>query len=146
MRTIRDHVQHPVALDYFHERLSAGWRLRAIEWEQQDDTVSAPQPAVPEFGAEQPPYGLEIAPEAVYLRPNLQETAILLTILEMIVAEKNVSLIADELNLRGYRTRGGGQWNSATVFNLLPRIVDMGPALLRSSDWQSRRPHIQPAQ
>lgn len=67
----------------------------------------------------------------------------LLTILEMIVAEKRVPLIADELNQRGYRTRSGSRWTATQVFDLLPRVIDMGPELLKSAAWQERRSRIQ---
>ena len=42
LRHLRDSVQHPVSLDYFQERLSAGWKLKAIEWEKE---VEAPSEA-----------------------------------------------------------------------------------------------------
>jgi hypothetical protein len=138
LRHLRDSVQHPVSLDYFQERLSAGWKLKAIEWEKE---VEAPSEAAipPEHAA---PYGLEIAPDASRLRHNPHEINVLMTILELIVVEKGVSHIAEELNLRGYKTRHGTPWNSPAVFNLLPRLIELGPDLLKSSDWQTRRSHL----
>jgi hypothetical protein len=138
LRHLRDSVQHPVSLDYFQERLSAGWKLKAIEWEKE---VEAPSEAAspPEHEA---PYGLEIAPDAARLRQNPHEVGVLMTVLELIVVEKGVSYIAEELNVRGFKTRQGTPWTSPAVFNLLPRLIDLGPDLLKSNDWQTRRSHL----
>jgi len=138
LRHLRDSVQHPVSLDYFQERLSAGWKLKAVEWEREVE-VPTETAAPPEQAA---PYGLEIAPDASRLRQNPHELDVLMTILELIVVEKGVSYIAEELNVRGFKTREGTQWTSPAVFNLLPRLIDLGPDLLKSNDWQSRRGHL----
>ena len=138
LRHLRDSVQHPVSLDYFQERLSAGWKLKAIEWEKE---VEAPSEAAapPDQAA---PYDLEIAPDASRLRHNPHEVGILMTILELIVIEKGVSYIADELNVRGFKTRQGTPWTSPAVFNLLPRLIDLGPDLLKSNEWHTRRDNL----
>ena len=70
LRHLRDSVQHPVSLDYFQERLSAGWKLKAIEWEKEVEASSEPAPP-PDHAA---PYGLEIAPDASRLRHNPHRT------------------------------------------------------------------------
>ncbi len=133
----RDPVQGPVTLDYFQDRLSEGWKLAAVEWEKEtSDEESSGQPLA---GTEDPPYGLEIASDARHLQPNQSEIAVLLTVLEMTVLEKRITSIADELNRRGLRTRSGTYWTPAAVFNLLPRLVEIGPSLLRSAEWTARR-------
>ena len=137
MRIIRDKVRDPITLDYFQQRLSEGWKLRAVEWEKDDATSDG----VAENDAQEPPYGLQVA-DAERLQRNLQEVAVLLTVLEMIVTEKRVSMIADELNQRGYRTRLGTRWTPTAVFELLPRVIDMGPELLKSTEWRERRSNI----
>lgn len=91
---------------------------------------------------EEVPYGLEIAAGAERLRQNTGEVSVLLTVLELIVTEKRVAMIADELNLRGYRMRSGSRWTPTAVFELLPRVIDMGPELLKSSEWLQRRSNI----
>ena len=85
---------------------------------------------------------MEIAPDASHLRHNSQEVGVLMTILELIVVEKGVSYIAEELNERGFKTRQGTPWTSPAVFNLLPRLIELGPDLLKSNDWQARRAHL----
>jgi hypothetical protein len=139
MRTIRDRVQEPVTIDYFQRRLSEGWKLKAVEWEQEAELpVGSEQDQMQEV-----PYGLEIAADAERLRQNTEEITVLLAVLERIVTEKRLSLIADELNIRGYRMRSGSRWTPTAVFELLPRVIDMGPELLKSSEWRQRRSHIQ---
>jgi hypothetical protein len=138
MRTIRDRVKDPVTLDYFQKRISEGWKLKTIEWEREEAEVSQGEPA----GTSEVPYGLEIGGEADRLWQNVQEISVLLAVLEMIVTEKRVSLIADELNQRGYRTRQGSRWTPTAVFELLPRVIDMGPELLKSPEWRRRRSQI----
>jgi hypothetical protein len=139
MRSIRDRVQEPVTLEYFQRRLSEGWKLRAVEWERDEEFAGMAE----EDTTEEVPYGLEIGANAERLRHNIEEVSVLLAVLEMIVTEKRVSLIADELNLRGYRTRSGSRWTPIAVFELLPRVIDMGPELLKSSEWRQRRSNIQ---
>jgi hypothetical protein len=138
LRHLRDSVQHPVSLDYFQERLSAGWKLNAIEWEKEVE-VPSEVAAPPDHEA---PYGLEIAPDASRLLQNPHEIDVLMTVLELIVVEKGVSYIAEELNVRGFKTRQGTPWSSPAVFNLLPRLIELGPDLLKSNEWQARRGHL----
>ncbi|MBV8072557.1 MAG: recombinase family protein [Acidobacteriaceae bacterium] len=136
MRTIRDRVQAPITIEYFQRRLSEGWTLRAVEWEREEGEQRA-------AGASTDvPYGFEIGADAERLHQNAQEVSVLLAILEMIVTEKRISLIADELNQRGFRTRQGARWTPTAVFELLPRVIDMGPELLKSTEWRERRSQI----
>lgn len=140
MRTIRDRVQEPVTIEYFQRRLSEGWKLRSVEWEKDEELTATGEQ---EDATQEVPYGLEIGATAERLRHNIEEVSVLLAVLEMIVTEKRVSLIADELNVRGYRTRSGSRWTPTAVFELLPRVIDMGPELLKSSEWRQRRSNIQ---
>ena len=72
------------------------------------------------------------------------EAAVLLHILDQVVREKRVPEIARELNERGYSTRTGMPWRASDVFNLMPRLIDVGPSLLKSDAWRQRRTTIQP--
>jgi hypothetical protein len=138
MRQLRDQIQSPVSLDYFQQRTAAGWTLKAIEWERADDAATVPQ-----AGTSMPsPYGLELVPETARLQQNPEEAEVLLTILELIVVEKGVSHIATELNKRGYATRGGKPWTSTAVFNLLPRLIEAAPDILKSDDWHAHRARL----
>lgn len=134
MRQLRDEIQSPVSLDYFQNRMADGWTLKAIEWEK------AGEEAGPELQEKIPaPYGIAIVPETARLQPKTEEVEVLQTILELIVVEKGVSHIAAELNNRGFATRSGKAWTSTAVFNLLPRLIEAAPDILKREDWQLRR-------
>jgi hypothetical protein len=59
--------------------------------------------------------------------------------LESIVQDHRLSQVAESLNARGFRTRQGKRWAPATVFDLLPRLIEAGPSLLSSAEWAERR-------
>jgi hypothetical protein len=134
MRQLRDEIENPVSLDYFLHRTKAGWKLKAVEWERAEDAVA---PVLQEEIAA--PYGIEVVPDSARLQPKSEEVEVLQTILESIVVEKGVSQIATDLNNRGFTTRGGQAWTSTAVFNLLPRLIDAAPDILKRDDWQARR-------
>jgi len=130
MRQLRDEIQSPVSLDYFQKRTADGWTLKAIEWEKAGADA---EPAIA------PPYGIAIVPETARLQPKTEEVEVLQAILELIVIEKSVSHIAAELNSRGFSTRQGKPWTSTAVFNLLPRLIEAAPEILKNEDWHARR-------
>ncbi|MGI8961386.1 MAG: recombinase family protein [Bryobacteraceae bacterium] len=140
----RDLVGGPLNLDYFMRRAAEGWTLAAIEWVREielPDTTESPSVAS-SLEPEEIPYGLRIGEDGLHLEPNPVETTVLLLILEKIVLEKRLSQIAEDLNSRGFRTRKGTPWSSPAIFDLLPRLIETGPKLLKSADWQQRRSQI----
>lgn len=136
---IREALTGPATLDYFVGRLNQGWKLAAVEWERETASSAANVSGTP---GEEAPYGFKIASDCLHLEPNAGEVQVLLLILEEIVRDRRFSQIADELNLQGMRTRNGGKWTSAAVFNLLPRLIEAGPRLLKSEDWRERRSRV----
>lgn len=88
------------------------------------------------------PYGLRISQDCRYLEENPGEMAVLLAMMEGIVADKRLSAIAQDLNSRGYSTRDGEPWNQVSVFHMLPRLIDMGPTMFAQEEWRERRKHI----
>ncbi len=89
--------------------------------------------------AEEIPYGLRLSEDGLHLEPNPVERTVLLLILDKIVREKRITEIANELNADGLRTRRDSAWSPSAVFDLLPRLIDAGPAILKSPDWQELR-------
>jgi hypothetical protein len=85
------------------------------------------------------PYGLKVAADGVHLEREPGEHEVLMHTLEFIVQDLPLSRVAVELNRLGYRTRSGAQWNAATVFELLPRLIETGPRLFTSEEWIRRR-------
>ena len=127
------------------KRAADGWTVAAIEWVRDvegEDDIAQPQHLESRPEPEKIPYGLSIAADGLHLEPNPVETTVLLLILEKIVIEKRLSHIAADLNERGFRTRKAIQWTPSAVFNLLPRLIEVGPKLLNSAEWRERRSHL----
>ena len=115
--------------------IDKGWKVVAIEWEREIETADD------QLWAEVP-FGLRIAPETQRLEQNPAEREILLQLLELIVQDGTYAHIADEINRRGFRTRQGAKWTPVSVFEMLPRLIEVGPQLFESPEWQKRRQHI----
>ncbi len=123
------------------QRSAAGWKVASIEWVREVTSEKAePLPASDgSTTVTQVPYGLQIARDGQYLEENPLEATVLMLILEQIVKEKRISEIAIELNHAGHRTREGLLWSPTAVFNLLPRLIEAGPSILKSPGWNERR-------
>jgi hypothetical protein len=117
------------------EQTEKGWKLVAIEWEREVETAEDQLPG-------DVPFGLQIAPEAQRLEENPVEREILFQLMELIVQEGSYARIADELNRRGFRTRQGAKWSQVSVFEMLPRLIEVGPRVFQSPEWQERRRHF----
>jgi hypothetical protein len=112
-----------------------GWKLVAIEWEREVEAAEGPLPA-------DVPFGLQIAPETQRLEENPTEREILFQLMELIVEEGSYARIADEINRRGFRTRQGAKWSPVSVFEMLPRLIEVGPHVFQSPEWQKRKQHF----
>lgn len=136
----RDLITGQLTLDYFVQKASEGWKLAAVEWVREvQDSASDSRPVEVSVRPEQIPYGLRIADDGMNLERNPLEMTVLLLILEEIVKEKRVTEIAADLNVNGFKTRSGSAWSASAVFELLPRLIEMGPTLLKSPEWLQRR-------
>lgn len=145
---LRDQVDQPVTLEYFQKRWADGWRVTAIEWQRDLAGQSASEESdlaareTPIQSASEPaevPYGLRISADRSNLEANPDEMAVMMVILQEIVKDQPFSLIAGHLNGQRLKTRGGRDWTSADVFEMMPRLIDAGPQLLKSSEWPARR-------
>lgn len=85
------------------------------------------------------PFGTRVAEDCVHLEREPREHEILMLTLEFIVKDYPLSRVAEELNKLGYRNREGAKWNAATVFELLPRLIETGPKMFTSEEWVRRR-------
>lgn len=135
-KRIWEPVSGPLSPEYLTERITAGWRLVGIEWER--ETTEAPALAREEW-IEEIPYGLRLSPDCARLVGNPSETDIIVNALDMIVEDCPLSLVADHLNQRGYRTRAGTDWTAGALFELLPRMIQVAPRVFASEEWLSRR-------
>jgi hypothetical protein len=132
---MRQAVSGPLEAEKLKEHTEKGWKLVAIEWEREVESVESALPS-------EVPFGLHVAPDTARLETNPAEREILLQLMELIVQEGSYARIADEINRRGYRTRQGTKWSAVSVFEMIPRLIEVGPHVLRSSDWQKRRQHL----
>jgi hypothetical protein len=135
----RDLVPGQLTLDYFIRKAAEGWSIAAVEWVREVDDTAAAKPLEVSVLHDEIPYGLRLASDGMHLEPNPLERTALLLILDKIVQEKRITQIAAELNTEGFRTREGIPWSASAVFDLLPRLIEAGPQLLKSSDWQQLR-------
>jgi hypothetical protein len=127
---------------YLSKMHDAGWTLVALEWERQIE-VSAEAEAPEEVSTtEEIPFGLRIAADGHHLEDDPLETQTLKFLAELIVQDVSFGSMADALNVRDYRTRDGRPWNSAAIFRLIPRLIDVAPRILSGSEWASRKKEL----
>ncbi len=140
-QSVRDIVTGELTLEYFSRRSAEGWKVASIEWTRESG-VTKTGAGLPELLTDPAPvpYGLQVAEGTLHLKENPLEATVLLLILEQIIQEKRIPEIARQLNLEGYSTRDGRLWSATDVFNLMPRLIEAGPSLLKSAAWQQRRP------
>jgi hypothetical protein len=123
--------------DHLQERLAAGWKLVALEWERSGDEPGSGR----EAWTEEIPYGLQISSDCLRLVENPGETQVIVAALDMIVDDCPLSRVTDELNRQGYSTRDGKPWTKTALFNLMPRMIQVGPRVFSSERWITRRQH-----
>jgi hypothetical protein len=82
---------------------------------------------------------LKIADDCAHLEVHPTEREALMLMLELIVQDRTLSQVAAELNARGFRTRRGMEWAPASVFNMLPRMIEVGPNVFSQTEWATRR-------
>ena len=132
---VREELSTPPTYEYWKAKSEAGWRLAAVEWTR-EVAGAEPGPAEP---VDEIPYGLKIAGDCTHLEVNATEQEAMMLMLELIVHDRTLSQVAAELNTRGFRTRRGAEWNAASVFNMLPRMIEVGPNVFSQEEWATRR-------
>jgi len=132
---MREVLTGPLSPAYVERKSGEGWTPVAIVWERQ---VSEAETEAADI-SDQVPYGLKISEDCLALEQDLQEKDALLAMLEMIIQDKPLSEIAESLNQRGFRTRHNHTWTPGLVFDLLPRLIEVGPRVFSSSEWVVRR-------
>jgi hypothetical protein len=111
---IREVVTGSVDLEYVRQKTEAGWKLVAMEWRR----------AIAGDETEQ------------------QERTVLVQMMDLIVQDYSITLVASELNKRGLHTRSGRPWTPVSVFKMLPRLIEVGPHIFSSDDWEERRERL----
>ena len=132
---MREVLTSPLSQEHIEHKSAEGWRAVAIVWERQVDEGKPPSATI----NEPIPYGLKIAEDCLALEEDIQEKEALLVMLEMIVQDKPLSEIAESLNQRGFHTRHNTRWTPGAVFDMLPRLIEVGPRVFTSEEWVVRR-------
>ena len=136
---IRETMSSLPTLEHLVERVEAGWKLVAIEWEREAAGAAV---ATHEFDMEEIPFGLRVSDDGAGLVASQTERQIIVTALDMIVEDCPLSRVADELNRRGHTTREGTPWTPSTLYTLLPRMIQVGPKVFRSDEWVTRKKRL----
>lgn len=117
------------------EREQQGWSLVALEWQRPAGTT--PRPSV--LRRTEVPYGLQVARDFLHLEENPIEVEALVVMLDLLVEDRPLQEVAEELNRRGFHNRQGRSWTASQVFDLVPRLVEVGPDIFGTGDWAELR-------
>jgi Recombinase len=135
LQHMREILSGPLTGGYLESKTNEGWKAVAVIWERE-----VPDDAPPLADIAQPvPYGLKIAEDCVALEQDMREREALLVMLEMIIQDKPLSETAEELNRRGFRTRLNSRWTPGSIFDMLPRLIEVGPRVFSTQEWAMRR-------
>lgn len=135
---IREAVTAPIDADHMRQKAQAGWRLVALEW-QRETPGEEPES---ETLIQDVPYGLRVSSDCLHLVEDSDEKSALMMMMELIVRDDPFSQVASELNQRGFLTRSGSPWTPVSVFNMLPRLIEVGPKIFSSEEWESRKERL----
>lgn len=129
---VRQAVTGPLQEADLKQNIEKGWKVVGIEWERE---VEVPEERLPG----DVPFGLQLTAETQQLVDDPDEREILFQLMELMVEEGSYARIAEEINRRGFRTRDGSRWTAVSVFEMLPRLIEVGPHVFRSAEWEKRR-------
>ncbi len=132
---MREILSGALTSGYLESKANEGWKPVAVIWERE---VPDDAPALADI-TQPVPYGLKVAEDCVALEQDMREREALLVMLEMIVQDKSLSETAEELNRRGFHTRLNSKWTPGQVFDMLPRLIEVGPRVFSTQEWVRRR-------
>lgn len=136
---IREVLAGPLTADVLAKRAALGWLPYAVEWRKVGGETT-----VAEAVREPVPFGMRVSSDCHFLEENPEEMIALETMLEGLVEDKPLRIIAEDLNRRGLVTRTGDKWNQVVVFDLLPRLIEASPKILARPEWAERRKNLRP--
>jgi len=133
---LRDVIAGPFSPEVIRQRTAAGWQMVSIEWRRE-----LPESEAPAEGAfaEEIPYGLRISDDCMRLEVAPTEHQALMLMMELLVQDFSYSSIVSDLNEKGFRMRDGKPWSRVAVFNMIPRLIEVGPGFFTSEEWEKRR-------
>ncbi|RSL18507.1 hypothetical protein EDE15_4093 [Edaphobacter aggregans] len=133
---IRDVISGPFSPEVINQRTGAGWQIVSIEWRRE-----LPDSEAPFSGAysEDIPYGLRISDDCQRLEVDPTENQALILMMDLLAQDFSYSHIVSDLNEKGFRTRDGSLWSRVSVFNMMPRLIEVGPHLLAIKGWKTKQ-------
>ena len=133
---IRDVISGPFSPEVIQQRTAAGWQMVSIEWRRE-----LPDREAPTEGAfrENIPYGLRISDDCQRLEVDPRENQVLMLMMDLLGQDFSYSSIVSDLNEKGFRMRDGGPWHRVAVFNMMPRLIEVGPRMFLSDEWKIRQ-------
>src|SRR5579864_3399674 len=133
---IRDVISGPFSSEVMRQRTAAGWQLVSLEWRRE-----LPESEGPTEGAfsEDIPYGLRISDDCQRLEVDPLENRVLMLMMELLVQDFPYSSIVSDLNEKGFRMRNGKPWTRVALFNMTPRLIEVGPRLFSTEEWKRVR-------
>jgi hypothetical protein len=136
---MRDVISEPFSPEIIRQRTAAGWQMVSIEWRRElPDSEAPPDPVL----NEDIPYGLRISDDCKRLEVDPHENHVLMLMMDLLAQDFSYSSIVSDLNEKGFRTRGGKPWSRVAVFNMMPRLIEVGPRIFSSAEWEKRRVKI----
>jgi hypothetical protein len=139
---MRDMISGPFSADVIRQRTEAGWQMVSIEWRRELPDAEAPAEGV---FTEEIPYGLRISEDCKRLETEPRERQALMEMMDGLAQDLPYSAIVSTLNEKGFRMRDGRHWNRVAVFNMIPRLIEVGPQLFSSEEWRKSRMHFERA-
>lgn len=133
---IRDVISGPFSPEVIKQRIAAGWQMVSIEWRRELPDSDAP---IEGAYSEDIPYGLRISDDCQRLEVDPTENQALMLMMELLGQDFSYSHIVSDLNEKGFRTRDGSLWSRVSVFNMMPRLIEVGPHLFSSEEWKTRQ-------
>ena len=133
---VREILDSPLTPEYAAERAKDGWRLAAVEWVRETPGEEV------KTSLEAAPFGLRVAGDCAHLEKEPREHEMMMHMIEMIARDCSLPEVAEDLNRQGYRRRNGSKWGPVAVFHMLPRLIDAGPKIFSSEEWNVRRARL----
>jgi len=134
---IRDVVSGPFSLEILHQRAATGWQMVSIEWRRELPDSESPSDGA---FAKDIPYGLRISEDGLRLEVDPTENRALMLMMDLLGQDFSYSAIVSDLNEKGFRTRSDRPWTRVAVFNMMPRLIEVGPRLFASEEWKALQP------
>ncbi len=136
---MRDVISEPFSSEVIRQRTGAGWQMVAIEWRR--ELPDAEAPSKNEFD-EDVPYGLRVSDDCKRLESDPSEREALMLMMDLVTQDYSYADIVAALNEKGFRMRNGHPWNRVAVFQMIPRLIEVGPRFFSSGEWAERLQHF----